>query len=332
MRLVIYLLLPLLLLAACEGEREYPDCSNAPDVSEVEVDLDFMPLDAAMLQISDTAEFAALLREHPYIGLYFSSLPPGTPPAVRAREMMQMIKHPVYDSIVQDVQRTYGDYGTLRAELTAAFRNLKYYYPDFKTPKVRTVLSGLHNGLFVSDSLVVISTDYFLGPEATHQPVTYDYIKDRLVPEHVVPTIMRNLSNYFNPTMRGDQSMLGEMIDFGKAYYFTKAMIPCHEDRLVIQYTAEQMKDVYDNEKIIWTSLVQNETLFETDMLLKKKFLQERPNVPEIGEKCPGRIGTWVGWEIVRNYMLNHPEMTLQELMQKTNALEIFNESRYKPI
>jgi uncharacterized protein YjaZ len=49
----------------------------------------------------------------------------------------------------------------------------------------------------------------------------------------------------------------------------------------------------------------------------------------DIDKESPGRIGVWLGWQIVRSYM-NNNEVTLQQLLQ-TNAEEIFNKSKYKP-
>ena len=50
-----------------------------------------------------------------------------------------------------------------------------------------------------------------------------------------------------------------------------------------------------------------------------------------VGEKCPGRIGQWVGWEIVNKYRETHPNVSLTQLMQMPNAEQIFKESRYRP-
>ncbi|MDQ4140161.1 MAG: gliding motility lipoprotein GldB, partial [Bacteroidota bacterium] len=61
------------------------------------------------------------------------------------------------------------------------------------------------------------------------------------------------------------------------------------------------------------------------------KYLEDRPTVPEIDAKCPGRIGRWVGWQIVRIYMEENPDVTLQQLMAEKDAQKIFNESHYKP-
>jgi hypothetical protein len=65
---------------------------------------------------------------------------------------------------------------------------------------------------------------------------------------------------------------------------------------------------------------------------MKQRYLGERPFTIEVGEKCPGRIAQWVGWQIVMSYMNNHPDVTLPELMLMMDADKLFKESRYKPV
>ncbi|MDF1518362.1 MAG: gliding motility lipoprotein GldB, partial [Lutibacter sp.] len=50
----------------------------------------------------------------------------------------------------------------------------------------------------------------------------------------------------------------------------------------------------------------------------------------DIDKESPGRIGVWLGWQIVSAYMTNNNDVTLQQLLQ-TDAEEIFNKSKYKP-
>jgi hypothetical protein len=38
-----------------------------------------------------------------------------------------------------------------------------------------------------------------------------------------------------------------------------------------------------------------------------------------------------VGWQIIRSYMENNPEVSLQELMKMTDVNLIFSKSGYKP-
>jgi hypothetical protein len=43
----------------------------------------------------------------------------------------------------------------------------------------------------------------------------------------------------------------------------------------------------------------------------------------------PGKVGVWVGWQIVSSYM-KHNNVSLQELL-KINELDLFQKSKYKP-
>lgn len=70
--------------------------------------------------------------------------------------------------------------------------------------------------------------------------------------------------------------------------------------------------------------------LYETNHLTKRKFLGERPNVYEINQECPGRIGACIGWGIVESSMENN-DVTIQQLLQQNNNEELFRVSSFKP-
>lgn len=48
-------------------------------------------------------------------------------------------------------------------------------------------------------------------------------------------------------------------------------------------------------------------------------------------EGAPGRIGIWVGWQMVRAYMDAHPETNIHQLLLMTEGLDFLQESGYKP-
>ena len=50
----------------------------------------------------------------------------------------------------------------------------------------------------------------------------------------------------------------------------------------------------------------------------------------EIDNESPGRIGQYIGWQIVRSFMENNPKVTVQQLI-KMDAKTIFEQSKYKP-
>ena len=76
---------------------------------------------------------------------------------------------------------------------------------------------------------------------------------------------------------------------------------------------------------------IESQVLFATSKKVKQDYLGERPTTIQVGEKCPGRIGQWVGWRIVNKYAETHPEITLPQLMALDDAQQIFRKSKYKP-
>ena len=50
----------------------------------------------------------------------------------------------------------------------------------------------------------------------------------------------------------------------------------------------------------------------------------------QLDNETPGRIGSWLGWQIVNSYMIQFPEKPLDELL-KISPQKLFNLSKYKP-
>ena len=72
--------------------------------------------------------------------------------------------------------------------------------------------------------------------------------------------------------------------------------------------------------------------LFSTETKLNKRFLEMAPFSKFYRSEdtlSPGRIGAWIGWQIVRSYM-KHNDVSLQQLL-KTPSEEVYKNSKYKP-
>jgi hypothetical protein len=186
--------------------------------------------------------------------------------------------------------------------------------------------------MYVSDSLIVIGLDYYLGENATYRPLNIPgYILKRYRKENIVPNSLLLLSEKYNKIDVRDKTLLAEMIFFGKAFYFSKQMLPCVADSIFLGYTPKEMRDIFYSQEIIWANFIENEALFDTNHLIKDKFIAERPKTFEIGQNCPGRIGRWIGWEIVKSYMENNSDIPLPDLMKISSSRTVFERSGFKP-
>jgi hypothetical protein len=98
-------------------------------------------------------------------------------------------------------------------------------------------------------------------------------------------------------------------------------------------YSEEQLLWSKENEVEIWKKFVADNLLFSTDAKLGPRFINLAPFSKfylEIDNESPGRIGQWMGWQIVRSFMDNNPEITIQQLLKMDPKL-IFEKSKYKP-
>jgi hypothetical protein len=77
---------------------------------------------------------------------------------------------------------------------------------------------------------------------------------------------------------------------------------------------------------------VEKEVFYNTMKSVKQKYIEERPKTIEIGDQCPGRIGVWIGWQIIDEYARrNSTGNNLSTLMQLDNAQQIFVASKFRP-
>ena len=62
-------------------------------------------------------------------------------------------------------------------------------------------------------------------------------------------------------------------------------------------------------------------------------YLTDGPFTPGLGDKSESapKLGIWIGWQMVKKYMVENPDVTLQKLMADTDAQKILTKSKYKP-
>jgi gliding motility-associated lipoprotein GldB len=306
--------------------------SEAPNVDHIEVSLDIKRWDQEVFELASKSQIADFLKANPLYSNQFLHIDQYPHDSVAVNYLNAFINNPASQVLKQEINTVFGPLDQLKDNLAHAFKYLKYYYPQWEIPNVYTAVTGFAgNDLYVSDSAIVIGLDYYLGEGATYRPLEFpQYILKKYRQEYIVPSIVLLLSSGLNNTEVEDKSMLAEMIYYGKAYYFTSQIIPNIEDSLLIGYSGEEIRDVNQNQDVIWAHFVDKQLLYETSHFTKKKYMDERPKTLEIGNKCPGRIGEWLGWEIVKKYM-EEQSLDLPELMEVSDARQVFMQSNYKP-
>ena len=322
----ISLFIGILFISAC-SDNEF-SCDQ-----EIDRPIESTNLASQMIDLSTNERALSFVKEHPFISNYFFNATNQLNDTLIAEQMVDIFNHPSYkDTLYSQIKESFGNFEGLTNEFSIAFSNYRQLFPNASIPEVTYLLSGLQRDLFVSDTAIHISADYFLGPEARYIPLGLpQYILRRYQKESIVPMSLLLMTQKHNRVEQTNTTLLADMIYYGKSYYLAKQLIPCKADSLFIGYTSQEMQDIEENEHIIWANFLENDLLYETSHFMKNKFIGERPKTFEISNKCPGRIGLWVGWQIVNEFMENNPDITLPDLMRIKDANLIFSRSKYKP-
>jgi len=254
---------------------------------------------------------------------------------VKLKEMKDYLENPRNQAFHASVGHQYPQINGIEKDLTLALRHYKYYYPDFKIPGIYAYISGGDYDYPVqfADSVLLIGLDNYLGKD--FKPYVADglpvYRISHMTSSHVVPDCMKVLGRITYPEQVPGNTLLEQMIDAGKRLLFLDAMIPETDDRLKTGYSREQYDWIVINEMHVWTALIENRMLYTTDGKLIRSFMADGPFTAEFSKDAPARLGEWIGWQIVRKYFENHPEVSFQQVMTEKDAQKILSQSGYKP-
>lgn len=245
---------------------------------------------------------------------------------------LNKMQNPLWRELYTEVQKKYSNFEPVKKELTTLFKHIKYYFPETKVPKVITIISEMdyNKKAIYTDGLVIISLELYLGKE--HKFYQFPkYLKQNFEQKQILPDVVSSFSTQKIAPIR-DKNLLGQMIYFGKQLYLKDLLLTDYTDADKMGYTPEQIKWCEENESYMWRYFLENEMLYSDDQKLNNRFINPAPFSKfylEIDNESPGRVGTWIGWQMVRSFMKNN-EVPLQEML-KMNAKKIFEKSKYKP-
>ncbi len=259
----------------------------------------------------------------------YPALFPSQPDSVWVNKLSNEDERELYN----ETQKVYNTIDNLTSELTSFFKHLKYYNPKFKSPRVITMLTNIDydNRIMYADSLLLISLDGYLGKEHPFYNDYPVYIKQNNEKEHIIVDVAKSIINAQMFPVK-QRTFVDKMIYKGKKMYLLDAYLPMVTDKLKIGYSQVKFDWAIENEEQIWKYFIEKDILYSTSKELDKRFLDIAPFSKfymEQDNQSPGRIGEWIGWQIVRSYMQKN-DVSLQELSQTTEE-KIFRESKYKP-
>ena len=244
-----------------------------------------------------------------------------------------------YADLNHEVDSVYPNLNKTEKELNETFKYIKYYYPRIKIPRFISFLSGFAYQIPIGENYMGIGLDMFLGKDSKFYPALVKsiprYQSRRFEPAYIVPRITEEFAKeeLFRPNDE-DQTLLSQMIYHGKILYFMDQVLPENvSDTVKIGYTGRQLAWCKNFEGNIWGVFLENDLLYKTDFQKIQMYLTDGPFTAGLGDKRESapKLGIWIGWQVVKKYMTENPEVSLQQLMADMDAQKILTKSKYKP-
>ncbi len=335
----------LLIFVSCKNGKQ------TPDVSEIKADLQVQRFEKDFFAIDTNniaASFSVLQQKYPVFFADFIQNILGLSFADGGSKADSVIKLFLRDyRIVKDTaDKVFSDFSKIENEIKQGIRFAKHYFPTYKAPEKLITFIGPLDAIFqtptgktgdvITQDALAVGLQLHLGSEASiyqsqsAQSLFPKYVSAKFSPQYIPVNCLKNIADDIYPPNPNDKSLLDFCIDKGKRLYLLDKFLPNTPDTLKIGYTAGQLAGCYKNEGLIWSFLVQNNLLYNTDYLRIQSYVDEGPQTQELGEGSPGQITLFVGWQIIKKYMEKHPD-TAPDTLLKLDAKHILAESKYKP-
>lgn len=308
------------------------------DVSSVELELEFDRFEESMFKAQSAEELKTINESlierggELYEYYVYEMLRSGS---VYDDSVQYYLWYFISDTIIQqvysDIETTFADFTPYEERITDIFKHQKYHLPDAPLPKkIITYNSALNYGVTSTDSVIGIGLDMYLGQyNEVIQKVGFPlYVKEKMHYDYLPVDVAHSwlITNVLFEN-RGE-TFLSNMIYFGKLRYIMEALMPDMPKNFLIRYTEEEYEYALASEYNVWQYLVDMNWIYSTDMKVKLRFFEEAPTTVGI-EESPGRMGQFMGWQMVRAYMDKNPEVTVSELLLEENESKILK--AYKP-
>ena len=301
-------------------------CKTDPEIPEsitgipIEIELKRFDRDLARTK---PESLPSLKRTYPYL------FPERYPDSVWIAKLADTLQR----ALLTEVDRVFGDMKKEQDEITLFYKHLRYYFPQVQVPDLVTVISEVDyaNRIIVTDTLALIALDNYLGKDHRFYAGIDRYIAETLEKDYLVSDLGSAYGQRLVPNPR-ERTFLAQMVYYGKILYIKNILAPWLSEAQQIRYSEEDLEWAKANEEQIWRYFVSRELLYSTDRELNRRFLDPAPFSKfrlELDNESPGRLGRYIGWQIVNAFAENSGLTPAQVIA--VPASKIFKESKYKP-
>lgn len=268
-----------------------------------------------------------------FYSFYFQNvLNEGSPYTLKANEDLAFfLKHPHVRQIEDDIHETFNDLSFLKKEIIKGFNYYNTLFNSQYQPAVVTINSAGNYGVIVQDSVIFIGLDMYVGVNkvSVKDNASFpEYIKVKMDEKYLTSDFFLNIiaeNHYQEPKQN---NFLSIIVAYGKLMAVLQRVLPDNKPSVLLKYSKEEYDWVQTNQYSIWEFIVKNKMLFSNDNSIINGWINEAPYTNSLGSDSPSRIGVYLGWMIVEDY-ISENNLTIEDLLNSQDIQKIL--AAYKP-
>jgi len=220
----------------------------------------------------------------------------------------------------------------INLELITAFKYLRYYFPNLLVPSSIVYFNSLfHTNVYCGKKELGIGMECYLGPNSPSvkrlpNQEFFQWLKNSMRLDYLKRDVLSAwiISNYIS---ENNNSLVEQMIRWGKIIYLVERCIPDYKKNCLLRYPPEKFDWAEKNESSVWKYLVNEQLLFSKNERDISFLINEGPFTIGLPEKSPDRLGQYIGWKMVHDYMDEHENISLRDLVNTpyNSILQTYN-------
>ncbi len=167
------------------------------------------------------------------------------------------------------------------------------------------------------DSVVLIALNHYLGADFEGYSHWEYFRRTEKTPQQLPYDLAAALVATQYPFHTSEApTLLNWMLYEGALVEARMALVPQASLNLALGYDAKQLEYLEDNTRGIWDDMKLMKIIYSTDPNIIDRFVAPAPVSPLVNHRVPGRVGRYIGYKIIKEYLKNHPSTELVEIFK----------------
>jgi len=316
------------------------DSSYDVDVSDIRYQAEVKRLDRDLFQTSskDGEWLAGINDEYgAFSSIYFEEIMRigDAQNPMTAGLANRFTEDPTWSKLQQIIEQKFPNLEKQSAEFEISLKRYAVHFKADSLPQIVAYNSGYNVGIYPSKRWLGIGLEWYCGNshpiiEQLPPDVFPQYKLDKMLPKYMVPNAIKGYLYYQFREMDAEKNLLLRMVHAGKVHFITAKLLQTEDYARVLNYTEPDYEWCVEHAYDIWKFLLENDLFFNEDPMQINKLMNDGPFSPGMPTESPGGIGNWVGLQMVKEYMRNHPEVSLQDLVKMENERVFLEYYKFK--